>query len=83
MTKTLEELQEIGYKIACGSKPNVNTAKKLPTGDSACYKFWKENKWVGVPYDINGEYDVAEGGKAIVTSIGYVVYWDGTTTKAL
>lgn len=80
-TKTLEELHELGYKIATRPKPAASVGNQLPTGDSACYKHWKANKHLGVPY--GPEYDVSDsGGKAIVTSIGYVIHWDTHTTTA-
>lgn len=79
--KTKEELQEIAYKIACAAKPNANTAKALPTGSGAIYNYWKEHKTVGVPY--TAEYDVTEGGKALVTSTGVILYWDGSSVSEI
>lgn len=79
--KTLEEMQEIAYKIACATKPNAGTAKGLPTDDGAIYKYWKNHKNVGVPY--TAEHDIVEGGKALATSTGVVLYWNGSEVVEL
>lgn len=80
MSKSLAEIQEIAYKIAFAAKPTKAQAAKLPAvfgnGDEAMlYKYWKEHKHVGVPYGL--EYEVNEGGYALVTTLGIVLYWDG------
>lgn len=78
--KSLSELQDIAYKIATQPKPPKSVASKLPTyfddgSEAMLFKHWKGNKHIGTPY--GPEYDVVEGGYALITSLGIVVYWDG------
>ena len=78
---TLEQVQELAFKAAGSKKPTKKLMDSLPTGDAALYKFWKENKHVGIPYST--EYDIDGGGKALITAAGYVIYWDTQTTQAV
>lgn len=78
--RSLAELQDMAYKIATIAKPGKLTAQGLPTyvGDDEAklFKYWKTHKSVGVPY--SPEYEVDEGGYALICSSGTVLYWDGT-----
>lgn len=74
--KTIDELQDMAYKIAFMPKPTKAQANKLPTWGAKLFEYWKTHKHVGVPYRLEDE--VVGGGYALITSGGYVLYWDGT-----
>ena len=78
---TLEQLQELAFRIAGRNKPTAVVMNSLPTGDAAIYRHWKSNKHVGVPY--TREYAIDEGGVAIITALGIILYWDTVSVREL
>lgn len=68
---TIEELLERAYQVAA-----LPTLRRQPINpDAAIYKYWKAHPEVG-PIAMQ-EIDVDEGGRAVITLTGKVVWWKG------
>jgi len=78
---TIEELQDLAYRLMARPKPTKRALSGLPTylsnGDKAgIFAYWLEHKEVGTPVTPELEVHTASGGGvAVITARGVILHW--------